>query len=136
MTTNYNYDEAYRYSTIIADEIKALETLLTTDDPNEIAAALAELELDHVEQNDILTTYLNETALEVVHYYTRDDDEPRTRTVILRTCGGPRCEITRENNDGHQIEVTTWELDEYYTYRVTAPALAEQLDELARMMAS
>ena len=138
MTKTTNYEEAKRYSTAIAGEVKALEQLLTTNDPDEVAAALAELELDHVTQDEALMTYLNETALEIVHYYANDDDddEPRTRTVILRTCGGPRCEITRESNDGHQIEVTTWELSECYTYRVTAPALAEQLDELAQVMAS
>jgi len=138
MTTTTNYDEARAYSTAIAGEVRALEQLLTTDDADEVAAALAELGLDHVEQYDALSTYLNETALEIVHYYANDDDddEPRTRTVILRTCGGPRCEITRESNDGHQIEVTTWELGECYTYRVTAPALAEQLDELATVMGS
>ena len=137
MTTTTNYDEARAYSTSIANEVKALEQLLTTDDPDDVAAALAELELDHVEQYDALSTYLNETALEIVHYYAGDDDdEPRTRTVILRTCGGPRCEITRESYDGQQIEVTTYVLDECYTYRVTAPALAEQLDELAQVMGS
>ena len=131
MTTNRNYDEARRYSTGIADEIKALEQLLTTDDPDEVAAALAELELEHVEQDDALSTYLNETALDINYYRSHEADTYELRTVILRTCGGPRCEITRDSNDGHQVEVTTWELGDSYTYRVTAPTLAGILDELA-----
>lgn len=137
MTTTRNYDEARRYSTTIADEIKALELCLTLNphddnDADDLAAALATLELDHVQPDEALTTYLNETALEVTFYRaTDDDDEPTTRVAILRTCGGPRCEITRDSNDGHQIEVTTYELDECYTYRVTAPNLAATLDEMA-----
>jgi len=135
MTTTKNYDEARAYSTHIAREVRALDQLLTTDDPDEVAAALAELGLEHVEQWDAFSTYLNERALEVI-YYAENTDEPRTRVVILRTCGGPRCEITRDSNDGHQIEITTYDSGEQYTYRATAPALAEQLDELAQVMAS
>jgi hypothetical protein len=136
MTTNRNYDEARRYSTGIADEIKALEQLLTTDDPDEVAAALAELELEHVEQDEALITYLNETALDLNCYRSHKANTYELRTVILRTCGGPRCEITRDSNDGHQVEVTTWELGDNYTYRVTAPNLAEQLDQLAEALTS
>jgi hypothetical protein len=136
-TTTHNYDEARRYSTAIADEIKALELCLTLNphdenDADDLAAALDTLELNHVQPDEALATYLNETALEITLYRaTDDDDEPSTRVAILRTCGGPRCEITRENNDGQQIEVTTYVLDECYTYRVTAPNLAAQLDEMA-----
>lgn len=136
MTTTRNYDEARQYSTGIANEIKALETLCTLDpnddnDTDEIAATLATLEMDHVTQNEALDTYLNETALEINYYRSHQADTYNLRTVILRTCGGPRCEITRDSNDGHQIEVTTWELDENYTYRVTAPNLAGILDDYA-----
>ena len=133
MTTNHNYDEARRYSTGIADEIKALETLLTTDDPEAVTTALVTLEQDE-NQDDALDTYLNQTALDVSYYRSHKADNYDLRTVILRTCGGPRCEITRDSNDGHQIEVTTWEAGETYTYRVSAPTLAEQLDQLAEIM--
>lgn len=130
MNTNHNYDEARRYSTGIADEIKALETLLTTDDPEAVTTALATLEQNE-NQDDALFTYLNETALEINYYRSHKADTYELRTVILRTCGGPRCEITRDSNDGHQVEVTTWELGDNYTYRVTAPTLAGILDEFA-----
>lgn len=141
MNPTKNYQEARRYSTLIADEVRALETLLSLDPydddaANEIAAALHELEIhpDTIgEPADALYTYLNEIVLEVTYYTTTgdDDDETTTRTVLLRTCGGPRCEITRDSYDGQQIEVTTYELDECYTYRVTAPNLASMLDEMA-----
>jgi len=138
MTTTKNYDEARAYSTGIAGEVRALEQLLTTNDPDEVAAALAELGLDHVEQYDALSTYLAETALEITYYHTAADKDgyAKTRVVILRTCGGPFCEITRDSYDGHQIEITTYLGSDSYTYRATAPALAEQLDELAKVMAS
>ena len=136
MTTNHNYDEARRYSTGIADEIKALETLLSTDNPDEIATALATLEQEHVPHDEALSNYLIETALEINYYRSHKADTYELRTVILRTCGGPRCEITRDSNDGQQIEVTTWEAGETYTYRVTAPTLAEQLDQMAEIMTS
>jgi hypothetical protein len=142
MTTTRNYDEARQYSELIAQEVKALEQLLTLDpydddNANEIAAALYELEIhpDTIgEPADALNTYLNEIVLEVTYYTTTGDhdDETTTRTVLLRTCGGPRCEITRDSYDGHQIGVTTYVLDENYTHRVTAPNLADVLNEMAR----
>jgi hypothetical protein len=141
MTTTRNYDEARQYSELIAQEVKALEQLLTLDpyddnDANEIAAALKELEIhpDTIgEPADAFYTYLNETALDITHYTTTNNhnDETTTRTVILRTCGGPRCEITRDSFDGHQIEVTTWQSDSTATVRVTAPNLASTLDEMS-----
>lgn len=132
-------DYARHYSNTIADEVKALETLLTLDpyddnDAQTIRETLFVLELDHLDDAaDALATYLNETALEINYYRAAgdDDEEPYLRTVILRTCGGPRCEITRDSHDGQQIEVTTWDLDATYTYRVTAPNLASLLDEYA-----
>ena len=131
MNTNHNYEEARRYSTGIADEIKALETLLSTNNPDKVTKALATLEQEHVTQDEALFTYLNETALDISYYRSHKADNYELRTIILRTCGGPRCEITRDSNDGHQVEITTWELGESYTYRVTAPNLAGILDEFA-----
>ncbi len=140
MNPTKNYEAARRYSTLIAGEVRALETLLSLDpyddnDADEIAAALYEICIhpDTIgEPADALYTYLNEIVLEVTYYTTTGDDhETTTRTVLLRTCGGPRCEITRDSYDGQQIEVTTYELDECYTYRVTAPNLASMLDEMA-----
>ena len=130
-------EAARRYSAAIADEVRAVEVLLSCDpddDGDDIADALRTLELEHCEGDDmvdVVFTYLNETTLDVDYYVTDDDGVREYRTVILRTCGGPRCEITRDSMDGHQIEVTTWELDEVGTYRVTAPAFSAFLDDLA-----
>jgi hypothetical protein len=136
MNPTHNTDEARRYSRTIAEEVKALDTLIAADpdnDADQIADALATLELEHIDDtSDALSTYLNETALDVTYYQAAGhDDEPLTRVVILRTCGGPRCEITRDSNDGNQIEVTTYVDNDSYTYRATAPYLAAALDEIA-----
>ena len=136
MNPTHNTDEARRYSATIAQEVTALDRLITADpetDAEQIALDLATLGLEHIDDtSDALSTYLNETALEITYYQAAGhDDEPLTRVVILRTCGGPRCEITRDSNDGHQIEITTYVDNDSHTYRATAPYLAAALDEIA-----
>lgn len=136
MNPTHNTDEARRYSATIAQEVTALDRLITADpetDAEQIALDLATLGLEHIDDtSDALSTYLNETALEITYYQAAGhDDEPLTRVVILRTCGGPRCEITRDSNDGHQIEITTYVDNDNHTYRATAPDLAAALDEIA-----
>lgn len=136
MNPTHNTDEARRYSATIAQEVTALDRLITADpetDAEQIALDLATLGLEHIDDtSDALSTYLNETALEITYYQAAGhDDEPLTRVVILRTCGGPRCEITRDSNDGHQIEITTYIDNDSHTYRATAPYLAAALDEIA-----
>jgi hypothetical protein len=137
------------YSQLIAGELLAVETLLegrpTGYDPAEIydgddeyAAyrdAINELQLDldyDTDDNDPLTDYLNESCLEVTWYRSGD----KTRAEILRTCGGPRCEISRDSHDGQMIEIRTYEAGEPVdTMRVWAPIMSEQLDMLASELA-
>jgi len=137
------------YSQLIAGEVLAVETLLqgrpTGYDPAEIydaddeyAAyrdAINELQLDldyDTDDNDPLTDYLNESCLEVTWYRSGD----KTRAEILRTCGGPRCEISRDSHDGQMIEIRTYEAGEPVdTMRVWAPIMSEQLDMLASELA-
>jgi len=137
------------YSQLIAGEVLAVETLLegrpTGYDPADIDEAddehtayrdaLNELELEpdyDTDDNDPLTDYLNNTCLEVTWYKSGT----KTRAEILRTCGGPRCEISRDNNDGQMIEIRTYEAGEPVdTMRVWAPIMSEQLDMLASELA-
>ena len=137
------------YSQLIAGEVLAVETLLegrpTAYDPANIdeaddehtayRAALNELELDpdyDANDNDPLTDYLNNTCLEITWYKSGD----KTRAEILRTCGGPRCEISRDSHDGQMIEIRTYETGAPVdTIRVCAPIMSEQLDILASELA-
>jgi len=137
MTKKTNYHEARDYSTSIAREILALETLATLDretNPQLFAEQLTIVGLQGInDDTNPLGAYLNATALEVTFYHAtgNHDHEPKTRTVILRTCGGPRCEITRDSNDGHIIEVTTYVDNDKHSHRITAPNVAAELDEIA-----
>lgn len=139
--------ETRTYSQLIASELLAVETLLegrprgydpddTDDEHTAYRDALRELELDEdydTDDNDPLADYLNETCLEVTWYKSGD----RTRAEILRTCGGPRCEISRDSHDGSMIEVRTYEAGApVNTMRVWAPIMADTLDMLANELAS
>jgi hypothetical protein len=137
------------YSQLIAGEVLAVETLLEgrpkyyfDDEPDDeviaYRAALNELELPQdYDPADILADYLNNYALEVTWLATNSsrDDYKKTRAEILRTCGGPRCEIIRDSTDGQIIEVNTYDAGQPVdSVRVWAPALAAALDDLAAEM--
>jgi hypothetical protein len=140
------------YSQIIAGEVLAVETLLEGRpkyfDPNDIDEAdddhvryrdaLNELELPHdYDPADALADYLNNVCLDVTWLSASSSNggHNKTRVEILRTCGGPRCEIIRDSTDGQQIEINTYDAGQPVdTIRVWAPILAEQLDDLAAEM--
>jgi hypothetical protein len=138
--------ETRTYSQLIAGEVLAVETLLQgrpkyyfDDEPDDeviaYRAALNELELDpdyDTDKNDPLADYLNNTCLDVTWYKSGT----KTRAEILRTCGGPRCEITRDSIDGSMIEIRTYETGAPVdTIRVWAPIMADTLDMLASELA-
>lgn len=125
-------NDSETYSRTIADELIALDTVLGASDPDEIAEALAVLEMDtDLDAGDAFTVYLNETALDVsVKLDTRGADYG-SRVEILRTCGGPHCEITRDTNDGTALTVTTHYGTDTYHHRINLDNLADWLDELA-----
>jgi hypothetical protein len=128
MTTTTNY--ARSYCATIAEELENLNTVLNST-PGETLYndAIDYLELDHVEQGDELITYLNETVLEITKQH--DDDGEPIGYVLLRTCGGPRCEIRRDTvNDGDNFYIDTWDGSEYYSERINLRALAFNLDEM------
>jgi hypothetical protein len=127
MSTTTNY--AREYCATIAEELENLNTVLDTDpQEEEYRDALAYLELEHVENGEELSAYFDR-VLEIT--IQRDEDGERIGYVLLRTCGGPRCEIRRDTvNDGDNFYVDTWDGSEYFSLRVNLRALAFNLDEL------
>jgi hypothetical protein len=133
-TTNTARD----YCRNIGRELDALDFILAhsgrdlDDETAEAyAEAISELETDiDLDAYDIVAQYLNETALDLK--ILRTDDCQQTRVEILRTCGGPHCEITRDSNDGHIIAVTTYSGTDQATIRNSYRELANYLDEIAQ----
>jgi hypothetical protein len=132
-TTNTARD----YSRAITRELDALEFILTTAgnlDPataEDIAAAYAELEQENTgDDYETPLTWLNQSCLDLK--VLRTDDREQTRIEILRTCGGPHCEITRDSNDGQIIAVTTYDGSNQATIRNQYPNLSAYLDEIAQ----
>ena len=136
MTTTTN--TARDYCRNINRELDALDFILTHAgrDLDDIAAAtyteaISELETDpDLDACDIVAQYLNETALDLK--ILRTDDQQQTRVEILRTCGGPHCEITRDSNDGYIVAVTTYDGHDQATIRNSYRELASYLDEIAQ----
>ena len=153
METEYK-NGAYEYALLIKREILALDTLLENwgeiqedgervrngDAPEmeddlltECVAAQNELGFDEWPE-DVVSSYLNDTCLEltVLRAVNGDLYEPaRERIEILRTCGGPRCDITRDMNDGGMVEIRVHDGRDSSTIRVSVGTLAASLDELA-----
>lgn len=135
---NTTTDTARDYCRNIGRELDALDFILTHAgrDLDDIATAtyaeaINELETDpDLDAYDIVAQYLNETALDLK--ILRTDDCQQTRVEILRTCGGPHCEITRDSNDGQIISVTTYDGHDQATIRNSYPELSNYLDGLAQ----
>lgn len=134
---NTTTNTARDYCRGIARELDALEFILTTAgnlDPataEDIAAAYAELEQENTNDDyEAPLTWLNNSCLDFK--VLRTDDREQTRVEILRTCGGPHCEITRDSNDGQVIAVTTYDGSDQATIRNQYPNLSAYLDEIAQ----
>jgi hypothetical protein len=123
---------ALDYCKSIRNELVACETLLSSWDPNDfddMADAFDELGFSKTLQPiEAVDTWLNETCLEVI--VLKSDDGSRVRVEILRTCGGPRCEINRSSDDGEVIEITTYDGTDQATIRDQYPNLANYFDEI------
>ena len=134
---NTTTNTALDYCREIRKELDALEFILTTAgdlDPataEDIAAAYTELGQENTNDDyEAPLTWLNETCLDLK--VLRTDDREQTRIEILRTCGGPHCEITRDSNDGQVIAVTTYDGSDQATIRNQYPNLSAYLDEIAQ----
>lgn len=142
-------NDAYEYALLIKRELLALDNLLenwgdvagySPDDMSpdidpdthaEIVSAISELEIEWPNgDSDLVSDYLNETCLELT-VLRADSDRDRARIEILRTCGGPRCDITRDTNDGNIIEISVHSGGDHSVVRVSVGTLAASLDDLA-----
>lgn len=149
MTTT-EQNGAYEYALLIKRELLALDTLLENwgeiqedgervrngDAPEmeddllaECVAAQNELGFDEWPE-DVVSAYLNETCLELT-VLRADSDSERARIEILRTCGGPRCDITRDTNDGDMVEISVHDGGNHSVVRVSVGTLVASLDEIA-----
>ena len=144
-----NDNSARDYALLIKTEIVALDTLLecwsdiagipeydanideTTLD--EIKDALIALELEWPDDDgaDIVGDYLNGTCLDMGIWRKVGDTYGTNRIEILRTCGGPRCDILRDGDDGGIVEIRVYCGSDSATLRVNAGTLAEYLDTMA-----
>ncbi len=131
-TTNTALD----YCRSIQRELDALETILKSETvrmlchDEQLAEAYAELEFDDSgEPVEAIYQWINETLLEFK--ILRTDDQSQTRAEMLRTCGAPHCEITRDSNDGQVISITTYDGADQATIRNTYPHLSQFVDEIA-----
>lgn len=144
-------NSAHDYALLIKAEIVALDTLLeywqdiagvAEYDANlsesaldDVKESLIALELDWPDDDgaDIVGDYLNESCLDVNVWRNmmRTGCSDTTKVEILRTCGGPRCDILRDSDDGSIVEIRVYSGSDSQTLRVTTNMLADYLDELA-----
>ena len=141
-------NDAKDYALLIKQEVVALDTLLecwgdivgisneekeelAEDTLEEVSSALSALEIEWPddESADIVGDYLNNTCLDVeVWRKVGVMSDGVTRLEILRTCGGPRCDILRDSADGSIVEVRVYSGSDSHTLRVHAATLADYLD--------
>jgi hypothetical protein len=145
-----NNNSARDYALLIKAEIVALDTLLecwadiagisneekdalAEDTLAEVKDALAALDISWPDDDgaDIVGDYLNNTCLDVDIWRKVGDSDGATRIEILRTCGGPRCDILRDSDDGSIVEIRVHCGSDSHTLRVNAGTLADYLDTMA-----
>jgi len=147
-------NEAYEYALLIKRELLALETLLENgrdiaedlervrngDAPEmepelleECVAAQMDLGLEEWpdDYGDIFPDYLNNSCLDMTVLRATNSNSDRARVEILRTCGGPRCDIFRDTDDGDMIQISVHSWGDSSTLRVSVGNVAGQLDEIA-----
>lgn len=143
-------NDAKDYALLIKQEVIALDTLLenwadivnisnedreelATNGGDDIRESLETLDMSWPddESADIVGDYLNNTCLDVEVWRKVGDSDGATRLEILRTCGGPRCDILRDSDDGSIVEVRVYSGSDSHTLRVNAATLADYLDEMA-----
>lgn len=122
-------EEMRRYAEAIAEEIRALEQVLTGSE-DEIRDAMRFLEIDPEvnDSGDALHIYMSEVVLEVVTWRA-DGDAGRVNVEWLRTYGGPGCRIFFEGDD--YATVHAYDMSGEAEVRVYVPALAAAVFEYA-----
>lgn len=143
-------NDAKDYALLIKAEVVALDTLLecwgdivgisneekeelAEDTLGEVNGACSVLGIEWPDDDgaDIVGDYLNNTCLDVEVWRKVGDTYGTNRVEILRTCGGPRCDILRDGNDGDIVEIRVYSGSDSHTLRVNAATLADYLDEMA-----
>lgn len=130
--TAQDYAQSIREELVNLDMVLELSHVSLPEDSEEdtaqqqdLRAAITALEMDHVSDGDYFANYLNETILETV--VLRAENGSRSRVEMLRTCGGPRCDIFFESNDGSNLTIEVYSGSEYGRCRVSLPDLAAAL---------
>jgi hypothetical protein len=131
--THDRTNEAQQYAETIADEVRDLNLALSGGE--EAREALERLEMiDRAEaEGDWFAVWMDEVALDVsVRVDVRGVDRG-ANVVVLRTVGGPRCEILWDKFDGALVEVVAfWGSDRGYV-RLDVPNLAAHFEELVNV---
>jgi len=123
-------NQAQEYAETIAREVRDLEEVLSGGEG--AAEALVRLEMNDREdaEGQWFGLWLNETALDVsVRVDVRGLDKGAT-IIVLRTVGGPRCEITWDSHDSSNVEVLAWWASDFGRVRLTVPNLVAAFEEL------
>lgn len=112
-------------------EEDALESMVSGDYEN-VKNALVALELSWggYDGADIVGDYLNGACLSL-DIWRNDNGTDGPRIEILRTCGGPRCDILRDTDDSSFIEIVVNSGSDSCRLRFHAESVAAYLDEMA-----
>lgn len=121
--------EMRRYAEAIAEEIRALEQVLTGSEEEEWdAMRFLGIDPEVNDSADALRIYMNEVLLEVVTWRA-DEDRSRVNVEWLRTYGGPGCRIYFEGDD--YATVRAYDMEGEAEVRVFAPYVAATVFEYA-----
>lgn len=130
-------NEAQDYAQLIADEVRNLETVASGPDSDGYEAALAALELSPDDVwSDPIGAWMSDTALDFsVKIDSRGIDHGWSVTV-LRTTGGPHCEVVHDSNHGTHVEVVCYWGGDYGRVMLSARNLTAMLEEIAHSYGS
>lgn len=125
-------NEAQQYAETISEEVSSLEIVLRGDEADGYADALSRLEMTDREdaEGDYFGLWATETLLDVSVRVDLRGSDYGTTIVMLRTVGGPRCEIIRDSHDGDAVEVLSWSGSEMGRVRLTVPNFVAKLEDL------
>lgn len=107
-------DEATEYAALIAQELSELNETVESD-------------------GEAVSTWLNETALDL-NVFSSVLKKEGIIVEILRTCGGPRCEIQLRSDEEGWLTVNAWWGISFASKRVHARRLWQELNEYGHVV--
>mgnify|MGYP003349551019 CR=1 FL=1 len=124
-------NQAQEYAETIAAEMRNLETVLSGSDAEGYAEALAALGMNDRQEaeGDWFGLWATETALDLSVRVDTRGREYGTTVIVLRTVGGPRCEIVWDSHDASNVEVLCWWSSEIGRVRLTLPNFSARLED-------